>query len=104
MAVKNQNNNDEHEVSTREIVEEKLRELIKEEAEEKFREKLSEEGVEISYDEMSYDDLVNEIIENSDETETLFLIAEGVRLNPNLTDYQKNKLIELIEKEMHKPG
>ena len=56
-----------------------------------------------SYDEMTYDELYNEIIYNRDDPDILTLIAEGIRFNKNLTEIEKDELWSLIERLTSSP-
>jgi len=60
----------------------------------KFEEMLG--GADIT--EMSYDEIYNEIVMNSEDVDALFTISEGIRFNKKLTDFEKEKLWELIDK------
>jgi len=53
---------------------------------------------------MTYDELYNEIMMNSEDIDALMTIAESIRFNERLTDWQKEKLWELIDKMATKRG
>ena len=77
---------------------------IRKKVREAFYRKLDELGVEKELLEMSYDELYNEIIMNSEDIDALMTIAESIRFNERLTDWQKEKLWELIDKMATKRG
>jgi len=79
-------------------------EEIKEKLREKFIEKLSELGGEKDITEMTYDEIYNEIMLNSEDVDYLMTIAEAIRFNPILTEWQKEKLWDLIDKIATKRG
>jgi len=77
---------------------------VKEKIKRRMIEKMTELGAEKDYTEMSYDELYNEIMMNTGDIDTLMLIAESLRFNEILTDYQREKLLELIDKYATKVG
>ena len=77
---------------------------IRKKVREAFYRKLDELGVEKSLFEMTYDELYNEIMMNSEDIDALMTIAESIRFNERLTDWQKEKLWELIDKMATKRG
>lgn len=77
-----------------------MEEYVKSRLMKKFEEKLEDKDLL----EMSYDELYNEIMLNSDDIDTLTTIAEAVRSHPKLTDFEKEKLWEIIDKEIKKRG
>jgi len=80
--------------------------LLKEEIKSKILRRIEERTSDRvkSYDEMTYDELFNEIVYNKDDSDTLTLIAEGIRHNPNLSDLDKDELWREIEKWMNRGG
>jgi len=57
-----------------------------------------------TYDEMSYDELYNEIMLNTEDIDTLMTIADLIRFNPRLTEFEKERLWDLIDKYAGKRG
>jgi len=64
----------------------------------------TEENVETTLTKMSYDELYNEIMLNSEDIDALTTIAEAIRTHPNLTDFEREKLWEIIDKMVRKRG
>ena len=71
---------------------------------EKFAEKLKESDLPKSLMEMDYDELYNEIMLNSEDIDALTTISEAIRMNNVLTEFEKNKLWQIIDKMMKKRG
>jgi len=71
---------------------------------EKFAEKLEESDLPKSLMEMDYDELYNEIMLNSEDIDALTTISEAIRMNNVLTEFEKNKLWQIIDKMMKKRG
>ena len=50
------------------------------------------------YELLTFDELFNEIIYNADDPDVLSLIAEAIRFNDNLSDFEKEELWDLIDR------
>jgi len=71
---------------------------------EKFVEKLKESDLPKSLMEMGYDELYNEIMLNSEDIDALTTISEAIRMNNILTEFEKDKLWEIIDRMVKKRG
>jgi len=71
---------------------------IKEKLNEEFHRQLEKYVKDRGLDEMSYDELYNEIMLNSDDIDSLIIISEAIRFNEKLKDWEKDRLWELIDK------
>ena len=68
---------------------------IRQKIEEKIREKLDELEEE-SYDEMTFDELVDYIYFYRNNPTEIAAIVDAIRLNPNLTEPEKDRLYQII--------
>jgi len=79
-------------------------EEIRKRLDEEFRKQLEKFEAVKTYDEMSYDELYNEIMLNTEDIDTLMTIADLIRFNPRLTEFEKERLWDLIDKYAGKRG
>jgi len=70
---------------------------IKQKILERIEERLGEE-IRKDYDEMDFDELITEIYYNAEDQDSLSVIAEAIRFNPNLIRAEKDYLLEVIDR------